>query len=83
MAVKAVNGRMTVQVDAETHRALVAYSEMTDIPLGKVLARAVREWMNTTGHVHMEVMTGKAGAPLVASPDALPPMNAIAHARQG
>ncbi len=60
-------GRMTVQVDAETHRALQSYSELTDIPIGKVLARAVREWMNTTGHVHLEVMTGKAGTPLLVS----------------
>lgn len=56
--------RMTVQVDAETHKAALAYSELTGIPIGKVIARAVREWMNTTGHVHLEVMAGHGGGKL-------------------
>src|ERR1700722_4984750 len=59
--------RMTVQVDAETHRALQSYSELTDIPIGKVIGRAVREWMNTTGKVHLEVMMQGAGQPIVST----------------
>lgn len=74
--------RMTLQVDAETHQALEAYSKLTDIPISRVAARCVREWMNTTGKVHLDVMQGKAGQPLMPL-DGLPPMNAVVHARQG
>lgn len=58
--------RKTVQLDAETHQALVAYSQLTNIPIGRVISRAVRDWMKTVGQVHIEVMAGQAGSTALA-----------------
>lgn len=71
------SGRMTVQVDAETHQLLETYSNLTGIPLGKVAGRAVKEWMAVTGRVQLEVMTGQKyteslQVPVEAKPSAGP-----------
>jgi hypothetical protein len=53
--------RTTIQVDAETHAMLKAYSDETGIPIGKVAARAIREWMETTGRRLAQALASKEG----------------------
>jgi hypothetical protein len=43
--------RCPVQLDEATHRALKAYSEVTEIPVSRLLSRIVKDWMETTGAV--------------------------------
>jgi hypothetical protein len=38
-----------VHVDAETYELAKAYSEKTGVPMTRVVARALREWLETVG----------------------------------
>jgi murein L,D-transpeptidase YcbB/YkuD len=38
-----------VMVDAETYEAVKSFSEISGIPATRVVAEAIKEWLNTTG----------------------------------
>jgi hypothetical protein len=51
--------RATIQIDAETHAMLKAYSDQTGIPIGKVVARAIRECLQGAGRKYAEALASK------------------------
>lgn len=63
-AAKTVSFRM----DEDTHNKLKTYSDLTGVPMFAVAARAIKEWMDVTGEIHMQVLSEKfSGKPLLIS----------------
>jgi hypothetical protein len=52
----------TVHVKPETFERLQGYSGLTGVQIRTVVDRALNDWMDTVGVVHMEVLAGKASA---------------------
>lgn len=58
--------RKTVMLNAKAFASLKHYSAVTGIPLGMAASRAITEWMDVTGAVHIEALTGINTDQLVA-----------------
>lgn len=71
----ATSTRIPVSVDKDTHAALKAYSGLTNVPVTKVLAEAVKDWMATVGAARLESLSEqtKAGRNLLQFPGGITP----------
>lgn len=49
------NKQKVVRVDGEVFESLKAYSDLTGVNIATVASKAIRDWMETVGAVHMEV----------------------------
>jgi len=49
--------RIPVPVDSNMHLQLKAYSDLTGVPIARVVREAVSDWLSTTGQARMETLT--------------------------
>lgn len=49
-----------VHIDGATYTAIQSYSELTGIPITKVVATAMKDWMETIGAARLEALTATA-----------------------
>jgi hypothetical protein len=55
MAIKSKH--VPVQVDAATYELVKAYSEKSGVPVTRVVAVALKEWLATIGAARLEALT--------------------------
>lgn len=51
----AEQGTISVRVSSKVHKQLKQYSDVTNVPISKVLEMALNDWMQVVGKVHIEV----------------------------
>ena len=51
-----------VSVDDGTHAGLKAYADLTGIAITKVVANALKDWMETVGAARLEALTGASAS---------------------
>lgn len=70
---KGTGARRTIQISAAAFEKLKAYSDLTGVNLGNAATRGLLDWLETTGAVHMETLTGRGLAlPAARNPQDLP-----------
>jgi hypothetical protein len=52
--------RQPIMIDADLHARLKAYSEATGIPIARVVARAVDDWLDTVGAARLAMLKKSA-----------------------
>ena len=48
--------RQPVMIDADLHARLKEYSQATGIPIARVVARALTDWLETVGVARLEAL---------------------------
>lgn len=66
--------RIPVAIDKAVYEKLKAYSDMTGVAVARAVERALGEWLETVGAVHMEVLAGKFSGKALLGRAALAPV---------
>jgi hypothetical protein len=48
--------RVPVQVDAEVYLRLKRYSEATNVPVARIVARGLSDWLDTVGRARLDAL---------------------------
>lgn len=58
-----------IRIETATFEKLKAYSDITGVPLGVAASRALAEWLEVTGAVHMEELAKKYSGKILVMPN--------------
>jgi hypothetical protein len=63
----------SINIQSKTFDKIKAYSDVTGATLQFVVNRALEDWLDTVGTVHMEVLTSRASGKALLTAVAIPP----------